>query len=869
MPDHSLFRLRILPWCIALAMSGSYSSVWAEDDIQFDSRFLELKGDTKIDLKRFSSQGYVEPGKYNLQVQLNKQPLAEEYDIYWYAGEDDASKSYACLTPELVAQFGLKEDVAKNLQWSHDAKCLKSGQLEGMEIKADLSQSALVISLPQAYLEYTYPDWDPPSRWDDGISGIVTDYSINAQTRHEENGGDDSNEISGNGTVGVNLGPWRMRADWQTNYQHTRSNDDDDEFGGDDTQKKWEWSRYYAWRALPSLKAKLALGEDYLNSDIFDGFNYVGGSVSTDDQMLPPNLRGYAPDISGVAHTTAKVTVSQMGRVIYETQVPAGPFRIQDLGDSVSGTLHIRIEEQNGQVQEYDISTASMPYLTRPGQVRYKIMMGRPQEWGHHVEGGFFSGAEASWGIANGWSLYGGALGDENYQSAALGVGRDLSTFGAVAFDVTHSHTKLDKDTAYGKGSLDGNSFRVSYSKDFDQLNSRVTFAGYRFSEENFMTMSEYLDASDSEMVRTGNDKEMYTATYNQNFRDAGVSVYLNYTRHTYWDREEQTNYNIMLSHYFNMGSIRNMSVSLTGYRYEYDNRADKGMYISLSMPWGDNSTVSYNGNYGSGTDSSQVGYFSRVDDATHYQLNIGTSDKHTSVDGYYSHDGSLAQVDLSANYHEGQYTSAGLSLQGGATLTTHGGALHRTQNMGGTRLLIDADGVADVPVEGNGAAVYTNMFGKAVVSDVNNYYRNQAYIDLNKFNVREIPPKSNKPNTLQIALQTRIKLFWRPKALEKVSMKSPWQHKVTLTRSGQAFTVNNPTPYYVIISNASAQKNGNPAAGFSPLVIEPKTTVPLNVKMDSVPVLTYVNDFGARMPLFFQCNGNSCQVDEEQSRKG
>lgn len=712
MPDHSLFRLRVLPCCIALAMSGCYVNAWAEDEIQFDSRFLELKDDTKIDLKRFSSQGDVEPGKYNLQVQLNKQPLGEEHDIYWYASEHDAGKTYACLTPELVAQFGLKEYVAKNLQWIRDGKCLNPGQLEGIDIKADLSQSALVISLPQAYLEYTNTDWDPPSRWDDGISGLIADYSITAQTRHEENGGDDSNEISGNGTVGVNLGAWRLRADWQTDYQHSKSNDDD-VINGDDTQKNWEWSRYYAWRALPSLKAKLALGEDYLNSDIFDGFNYVGGSISTDDQMLPPNLRGYAPDISGVAHTTAKVTVSQMGRVIYETQVPAGPFRIQDLGDSVSGTLHIRIEGQNG-------------------QVRYKLMMGRPQEWGHHVEGGFFSGGEASWGIANGWSLYGGALADEHYQSAALGVGRDLSVFGAVAFDVTHSHTRLDKDTAYGKGSLDGNSFRVSYSKDFDELNSRVTFAGYRFSEENFMTMSEYLDAGDSEMVHTGNDKEMYTATYNQNFRDAGVSVYLNYTRHTYWDRDEQTNYNVMLSHYFNLGSIRNMSISMTGYRYEYDNQSDKGVYISLSMPWGDSSTISYNGNYGSGSDSSQVGYFSRVDDATHYQLNVGTSDKHSSVDGYYSHDGSLAQVDVSANYHEGQYTSAGISLQGGATLTAQGGALHRTQNMGGTRLLIDADGVAGVPVEGNGAAVYTNMFGKAVVADVNNYYRNQAYIDLN-----------------------------------------------------------------------------------------------------------------------------------------
>ncbi|MFP1557109.1 fimbria/pilus outer membrane usher protein [Escherichia coli] len=37
---------------------------------------------------------------------------------------------------------------------------------------------------------------------------------------------------------------------------------------------------------------------------------------------------------------------------------------------------------------------------------------------------------------------------NKNYQSAVLGVGRDLSTFGAVAFDVTHAHQT--QDTAYG-----------------------------------------------------------------------------------------------------------------------------------------------------------------------------------------------------------------------------------------------------------------------------------------------------------------------------------------------------------------------------------------------------------------------------------
>ncbi|MBS0976254.1 fimbria/pilus outer membrane usher protein, partial [Serratia rubidaea] len=50
----------------------------------------------------------------------------------------------------------------------------------------------------------------------------------------------------------------------------------------------------------------------------------------------------------------------------------------------------------------------------------------------------------------------------------------------------------------------------------------------------------------------------------------------------------------------------------------------------------------------------------------------------------------------------------------------------------GGTRLLLDTDGVADVPVRGYGSTVATNRFGQAVVTDVNSYYRNKASIDLN-----------------------------------------------------------------------------------------------------------------------------------------
>ncbi|MFT1843819.1 fimbria/pilus outer membrane usher protein, partial [Vibrio cholerae] len=81
----------------------------------------------------------------------------------------------------------------------------------------------------------------------------------------------------------------------------------------------------------------------------------------------------YAPEVTGVARTNAKVVISQQGRVLYETQVASGPFRIQDINDAVSGQLDVRVEEQDGSVQAFRIDTASIPYLTRPGTVRYKV----------------------------------------------------------------------------------------------------------------------------------------------------------------------------------------------------------------------------------------------------------------------------------------------------------------------------------------------------------------------------------------------------------------------------------------------------------------------------------------------------------------
>ncbi|EKS6740494.1 outer membrane usher protein [Enterobacter ludwigii] len=713
-------RLQLLGLCISLALGTPSARVHAGGDIAFNTDILDVSDRENIDLSQFSRGGYIMPGVYDMTVYINKNELPAE-GIPFHALPDDSNGSRACISPALTAQLGLKENVKKNLSWWHKDDCLDEASIPGMEVKGDLATSALYLSIPQAFLEYTDENWDPPSRWDEGISGVLFDYNLNARTQQQAKSGAGSNSLSGNGTAGANLGAWRLRADWQGHFEQLTGS-------GHSAAQRLDWSRYYAYRAVPALRSKLTLGENYLDSGMFDSFRFTGTSLVSDDSMLPPNLRGYAPEVVGVAKSNARVVISQQGRVLYETTVAAGPFRIQDINDAVSGELNVRVEEQDGSVQEFALNTASIPYLTRPGSVRYKLAAGQPSDWQHRARGPLFGTGELSWGVSNGWSLYGGGLFGGDYNALSLGMGRDLLALGALSFDATQSRARLPQE----QRTLSGGSYRVSYSKNFDEYDSQVTFAGYRFSERNFMSMSEFLDAKYYDN-RSGGGKEMYTITFNKHFRDWGMSTYLNYSHETFWDRPASDRYNLTLSRYFDAGSLRNVSLSLSAFRNQYNGINDDGGYLSLSLPWGNRATVSYNATVQNSEVTHGASFYDRVDEHSNYQLSAGSSRSGVSLSGYYNRQGDTARMSANASYQEGRYSAAGINLEGGMTLTPQGGALHRTGMPGGTRMLIDTHGVAGVPVRGYGSTTDTNAWGKAVIADVNSYYRNSASIDLNK----------------------------------------------------------------------------------------------------------------------------------------
>ncbi|EGB7051599.1 TPA: molecular chaperone [Salmonella enterica subsp. enterica serovar Muenchen] len=125
-------------------------------------------------------------------------------------------------------------------------------------------------------------------------------------------------------------------------------------------------------------------------------------------------------------------------------------------------------------------------------------------------------------------------------------------------------------------------------------------------------------------------------------------------------------------------------------------------------------------------------------------------------------------------------------------------------------------------------------------------------------FNLREIPPKSDKANVLQIALQTKIKLFYRPKAIV-AKPNAVWQDQLVLNKTSGGYRIENPTPYYVTVIGLGGSEKQATEGEFEAVMLAPKSTQMVKSGTYSTPYLSYINDYGGRPVLQFSCSGNRC----------
>lgn len=124
--------------------------------------------------------------------------------------------------------------------------------------------------------------------------------------------------------------------------------------------------------------------------------------------------------------------------------------------------------------------------------------------------------------------------------------------------------------------------------------------------------------------------------------------------------------------------------------------------------------------------------------------------------------------------------------------------------------------------------------------------------------NVLEIPPKPGDAaagkNTLQFAIRSRLKLFYRPASLSGDPFKAPARlaFRTASSGSGTALEIHNPTPYFITISKLALGTDGKPIAGAEGMVAPfGELRMPLQGIAHAPPagtpvIFTTINDYGA-----------------------
>ncbi|EHM1654458.1 fimbrial biogenesis outer membrane usher protein [Salmonella enterica subsp. enterica serovar Saintpaul] len=702
---------RISVCLMAVAVTPVMTAGAASGDVEFNTDFLDSTYTAGVDLKQFTRGNGMLAGDYLADIWLNDDLLATQK--LTFSKMNDGAVA-VCMTPELLARLNIRAAAL------HDTDKLSGGQCVPVErvipsahLTWDSGQQKLLIAVPQEDLENTARGSVPPSLWQNGSLAAFAGY--NASAYQSASGGETFNSQYLSLNSGLNVGGWYLR------------------HNGSLTSQTGSGSRYqsintYIQHDVTPLRGRFLAGQANTSGRLFDSLSYTGVSLFSDDQMLPESQRGYAPEIRGIARSSARVTVRQGGNVIYETTVPAGAFVINDLYPTgYGGDLSVTVREADGSESAFLVPYASVADLLRPGASRYEAVAGTYRQPNGRDGQPFY---QATWqqGITNILTLYGGTQFSDGYQ--AYQAGSAVSTpLGAVALDITQAMTSTARDK------LSGQSYRITYNKLVSDTQSNIALAAYRFSTRDYLDFAqamEYQNLQKGDAVYAGllyRTKNRYSLTLSQGLAEGWGTLSVTGLSQNYWDRTgNDMQYQVGYSNRW-----KRVSYSLTAAR----NRAPQGdmqtsWLVSFSVPLGEERPVTFSSavshDSGGGL-AEQVSLAGTAGESQ--QMSWGVSGTHSeqsgstgSVSGQYL--SPWTTVNASAGVGRDNRTlSAGLS--GAVVVHPHGVTL--TPYTGDTWVVVNAPGAAGAEVSSY-PGLKLDHWGNAVMPASMPYQRNPVSLD-------------------------------------------------------------------------------------------------------------------------------------------
>lgn len=738
---YSLLFLSIMAALIAGSPEQAHADANFPEAV-FESSFLKMDNRDAVDLSRFNAGSAAMPGTYNTLIKLNNEQVLQT-NVTFITRADRSV--IPCLTPTMLLQLPFDASMMKEGVFSEECVDLSS-VIPNAQVSYDSNDQVLSIDVPQTWITRVSRGTVPAELWDSGIPAGLLSYSVSGY--NSESYGTQYRSLYSGLNGGVNIGAWYLR--------HNGS---------------WTWSNLsgshyqsintYVQRDLSAIKGRLLLGQSNTSGAVFDTLPFTGVQVESDERMEPLSRRGFAPEIRGIARTSAQVTVRQNGVLIYETTVSPGAFVIDDLYPTgYGGDLQVVVREADGSEQHFQVPYSAVTQQLRPGVSRYAFTAGQLHTRYLRDNPGLVQGVWR-YGLNNWLTVYGGLQGNEHY-AAGQGGAAIGTPIGSISLDITHARAKLNDDQR--RDDARGESYRLSYSKNITETGSNVSLAAYRFSTRgymDFMTAMQTRDAiargEDANTIRRA--KNRFTVTASQNLPESWGQLYLSASLQEYWNAEgRDKQYQFGYSNFWkrmNYGISVSRSYSATG-------TAQDSVMLNFSVPLGKSyrapqGSMSYtHASGGRNSWQASVSGAAGEDNQFSYGVTGTTANQGTGSSGSVNGQYRTSVSTLNAGYNVGNHYS---SLSGGlsGTLLAHSGGITLTPYQGDTFALVEAKGLEGAKVNSY-TGVRIDSRGYAAV----------PYLIPYQFNEIAIDPKDTDVN---IELEnTSRKIAPRDKSVVKVS---------------------------------------------------------------------------------------------------
>jgi fimbrial chaperone protein len=128
--------------------------------------------------------------------------------------------------------------------------------------------------------------------------------------------------------------------------------------------------------------------------------------------------------------------------------------------------------------------------------------------------------------------------------------------------------------------------------------------------------------------------------------------------------------------------------------------------------------------------------------------------------------------------------------------------------------------------------------------------------------NIREIPPKTDAVNALQIALHEKLKLFYRPKGVQPKREEDPTlPMTVHIDATTHTLTFDNPTPLHVTVVELLSGEQKTPVQ-FDSVMVPPmnQSSVPFKDAAPTALYVTHMNDYGGQTEVRYTCDAGTCR---------